>query len=200
VAARVRLGTLLTPFTETGERQQSAIVNRFFSGGSTGTSSMRGFNSRRLSPLYLVNPGSPPEEWEFIPIGGNSLFESSVEARYRVVGDLFVASFYDTGFVGEEHLRLADEQQAGRERRGLFGSTHYHAVGLGIRYLTVVGPIRLDIGYRLPIGGPLTVRNVPPSGTIPGPTCFGFNVGADGSYAGAPEDICTFHLSIGEAF
>ena len=198
VAARVRLGTLLTPFTATGERQQSAIVNRFFSGGSTGTSSMRGFNSRRLSPLYVVNPGAPRDELEFIPFGGNSLFESSVEARYRVVGDLSVAGFYDTGFVGEDRLLLADEQ-AGDARRGLFGSTHYHAVGLGLRYLTVVGPIRLDIGYRLPIGGPLPVSN-PPMHGIPVPTCFGIDVGATSGYAGAPEDICTFHLSIGEAF
>ena len=35
------------------------------------------------------------------------------------------------------------------------------AVGLGARYLTPVGPIRVDLAYRLPIGPPLPLIGPP---------------------------------------
>jgi translocation and assembly module TamA len=185
LAGKLRLGTLV-PFTnkQTG-RKQSSIVNRFFSGGG---SSMRGFNSQRLSPLVAVNPMDP--EAGTVPVGGNSLWESSLEARYRVTESLAVASFLDSGFVGAESLSLRQTHP--------FSHQIYHAVGLGLRYLTVVGPIRVDIARRLNVGPNLPVEGegytYPPSGT-----CFGLG-SKKTDYAGAPEGLCTFQISIGEAF
>jgi translocation and assembly module TamA len=185
LAGKLRLGTLV-PFTnkQTGEKQ-SSIVNRFFSGGG---SSMRGFNSQRLSPQVAINPGDP--EAGTVPVGGNSLWESSLEARYRLTESLAVATFLDSGFVGEDSL-------AGRQLNPFDGGL-YHAVGLGLRYITVVGPIRVDIARRLNVGPPLPVTGdgytYPPSGT-----CFGLG-SKKTDYAGAPEGLCTFQLSIGEAF
>jgi translocation and assembly module TamA len=196
VAGKLRMGTLI-PYRnrETG-REQSSIVTRFFSGGG---SSMRGFNSRRLSPQIAVaqeqpepEPGEPaPEPLPpiTVPIGGNSLFESTLEVRYRLTESLVVASFWDTGYVGRDQLELGT---------GIFQSRLYHAVGLGLRYLTVVGPIRLDIARRLNVGAPLFVSGTeytyPDAGT-----CFG--IGSKKTvYAGAPEGLCTIQLSIGEAF
>ena len=185
LAGKLRLGTLV-PFTnkQTG-RKQSSIVNRFFSGGG---SSMRGFNSQRLSPLVAVNPMDP--EAGTVPVGGNSLWESSLEARYRVTESLAVASFLDSGFVGAESLSLRQTHP--------FSNQIYHAVGLGLRYLTVVGPIRVDIARRLNVGPNLPVEGegytYPPSGT-----CFGLG-SKKTDYAGAPEGLCTFQISIGEAF
>jgi translocation and assembly module TamA len=192
VAAKLRLGTLI-PFSstfadESGEAQ-SSIVTRFFSGGG---SSMRGFSSRRLSPQQPLDP----EDLQAgtVPVGGNSLFETSLEVRYRVTESLAVATFWDTGFVGIDPLSLRSP--------GPFHDRLYHALGLGLRYLTIVGPIRADIARRLNIGDPLRVGiptniyrgHYPKSGS-----CFGLG-SKKRLYAGAPEGLCTIQLSIGEAF
>jgi len=199
VAARVRLGTLLTPANE-----DSPIVNRFFSGGGA---SMRGFNSRQLSPRLAVprvsNPLGP-EDYDYLPIGGNSLLESSVELRVRLGGDLVLAAFHDSGLVGPGPIFLGPQAGAEQEFSRLFGNHHYQAVGLGLRYLTVVGPIRLDIARRLNIGAPLPVLN-PTTGqyfSVGGfKDCFGLGrKDTRQEYAGSPEGLCTFFLSIGEAF
>jgi translocation and assembly module TamA len=190
VAGKLRLGTLIPYKNKETERAQSSIVTRFFSGGG---SSMRGFNSRRLSPQIAVTPepsaDNPNPTPVTVPVGGNSLFETSLEVRYRLTESLVVASFWDTGYVGRDPLSLGGE--AFRQRL-------YHAVGVGLRYLTVVGPIRLDIARRLNVGSPLFVGGTgytyPDAGT-----CFGLG-SKKSSYAGAPEGLCTFQLSIGEAF
>jgi translocation and assembly module TamA len=185
VAGKVRVGTLVPFLNKSTGQKQSSIVNRFFSGGG---SSMRGFNSQRLSPQVAIDPTNP--DASTVPVGGDSLFESSLEVRYRVTQSLAVASFWDTGFVGASSLSLGGSNP--------FGDGLYHALGLGLRYITVVGPIRVDIARRLNVGPPLPVEGdgytYPSSGT-----CFGLG-GKKTTYAGAPDGLCTFQLSIGEAF
>ncbi|WP_164015453.1 BamA/OMP85 family outer membrane protein [Pyxidicoccus trucidator] len=206
LAAKVRLGTL-----NPAGGGQSSIVTRFFSGGAT---AMRGFNGQRLSPMAaLPRTENEPivgdeenlvisqnEQWDTVPVGGNSYFESSLELRYQFTESIMVAAFYDSGLVGIENF---GHSQAPK----LFGPDHYHALGVGLRYLTVVGPIRLDIARRLDIGGGLPVSTpgyiYPDSGG-----CFG--IGSSWStngpktrgaaFAGAPDGQCALHLSIGEAF
>ncbi|HYO59569.1 BamA/TamA family outer membrane protein [Archangium sp.] len=210
LAARLRLGTLLTPVVtnEAGERirQESAIVNRFFAGGGA---SMRGFNSRRLSPMNISNPGAEQPSDRVVPIGGNSLVETSVELRYKLFGNLSLAVFHDSGLVGAGPLNFGPRQaDVRRESSRIFGDYHYQAVGLGLRYLTIVGPVRLDLARRLNIGRPLPIFDPATGGaTALGGLgdCFGIGgtkVGdsANNLYAGAPEGYCTFFLSIGEAF
>ncbi|WP_224361377.1 autotransporter assembly complex protein TamA [Hyalangium versicolor] len=185
VAGKVRMGTLVPYRNNETSLKQSSIVNRFFSGGG---SSMRGFNSQRLSPQVAIDPTKP--DAGTVPIGGDSLFETSLEARYRVTESLAVASFWDTGFVGVDSLSFG--------RSSPFRDGLYHAVGLGLRYITVVGPIRVDIARRLNIGPPLPVEGA--GYTYPaGGTCFGLG-SKKTTYAGAPDGLCTFQLSIGEAF
>ncbi|GHG94333.1 BamA/TamA family outer membrane protein [Comamonas sp. JC664] len=203
LAAKVRAGTL------NPADGQSSIVTRFFSGGGT---FMRGFNSQRLSPMAalqrtgedLDGDGIPDpvqdQEWNTVPVGGNSLFETSLEMRYQVSESVMVAAFYDSGLVGVESFASAN-------RPKLFGPQHYHALGMGLRYLTVVGPIRLDIARRLNIGGGLPVSTpgyiYPEAGG-----CFGIGsrwrpsgpTTPSGAFAGAPDGQCALHLSIGEAF
>ncbi|GMT98333.1 hypothetical protein KH5H1_24520 [Corallococcus caeni] len=207
MAVKLRMGTL-----DPAGGGQSSIVTRFFSGGAT---AMRGFNGQRLSPMTPLAPtykkdddgnvlldanGNPIlDSWDTVPVGGNSLFETSVELRYMLTDALMVAVFYDSGLVGTEAL-------FGKNAPKLFGPEHYHAVGAGLRYLTVVGPIRLDIARRLNIGRGLPVSDpgyiYPSSGG-----CLGFgrkfdkaSTSADAAYAGAPEGLCAVHISIGEAF
>ncbi|HYV44562.1 MAG TPA: BamA/TamA family outer membrane protein [Myxococcaceae bacterium] len=195
LAAKIKLGTLV-PLAGTPE---SPIVARFYSGGAT---SMRGFDTRRLSPMLLVpTTGSTGgfattplglESAETIPIGGNGLFESSIEARYRFTSSLSAALFLDAGFVSVDSFNFADA--------GFIPRNTLFAVGIGARYLTPVGPIRIDIARRLDVGAPLPL--IGPGNLVPmtRPGCFGLLPPRDPAYAGSPEGQCAFHLSIGEAF
>lgn len=177
LAARVRVGTLIP----LGSNKLSSIVTRFYSGGPN----MRGFNSQRLSPQTVVLDTNG--NTETVPVGGNGLFESSLEARYRITPSLAVAAFWDTGFVSVERFNFSILKDL------------YYAVGVGMRYLTVVGPIRVDLARRLNIGpSPLPGLRGNPTGATD--SCFGIGGSGKTDYAGAPEGLCVFHISVGEAF
>ncbi len=179
---------------------------------------MRGFQQRRLSPQIAVPtrddiPGCPtkakltgpdacPKEGTTLPIGGAGLFEASFELRWAVSENWVLALFNDWGLVADQPLGAGQD----------LGQLLYTAVGFGVRYLTPLGPIRVDLAYRLPVGGPQQVAN--PAG-VPfrsAPGCF-FGLGSGlpvsdpyergmtpSAYAGAPDNACSAHLSIGEAF
>ncbi len=185
-AARVKVGTLI-PLS--GDDLDSPIVARFFSGGN----GMRGFSTRRLAPMRLIEDDSPSGyEAEAVPVGGNGLFEAAFETRYTVIENLSVAAFVDTGFVRTERIQ-ADARY--------FARNLLVAVGGGLRYQTPVGPIRLDFAYRPDIGAPLQIYQ-PPGQNLTYANrqgCFGFGEG-NAAAGGAPESPCSLHLSIGEAF
>ncbi|CAN5294399.1 hypothetical protein BH11MYX1_BH11MYX1_11500 [soil metagenome] len=125
LAARARLGTISgnVPATE-----------RYFGGG---TSSMRGFGARQLSPFAP----SLADATTNLPVGGAGLFETSLELRtppvFTVFGlDLNTLVFLDGGDVtfAASDLNLAN--------------LHW-ATGVGLRFVTPIGPIGLDVAYRL---------------------------------------------------
>ena len=187
-AARLRVGEL---WPTSGNPEDSAVVTRFYGGGSNG---MRGFSERRLSPLLEapVPNTTNPSLKETVPIGGNGWFDASVEARYSVTSTIRVATFVDWGQV----------------TTGLFGFGDLPgvmwAVGLGLRYLTPIGPLRVDVARRLPLGTlpPLFTTdyagNIVPASYAVDTSCFGLfgsqpaTVVTDGS--------CVLQISIGEAF
>ncbi|MFQ6549613.1 autotransporter assembly complex protein TamA [Aestuariibius sp. 2305UL40-4] len=70
--------------------------------------------------------------------GGRSFLGASAEARVGVTDRISVVGFYDYGFIGPDSF-YSDE-----------GDDHAGA-GLGIRYDTGIGPIRLDVGT--PVSG-----------------------------------------------
>ena len=119
VAARARYGAI-DPF---GPVSDVPFFKRFFLGGATG---LRGWGRYEVSPLS----GSG------LPIGGHSLFESSVELRAGVWGKLGLVAFVDAGNVWSEPWQ------------GQFRDLLYDA-GPGIRYDTPIGPLRLDFAYQL---------------------------------------------------
>ena len=91
-----------------------------------GANSIRGWGRYEVSPLS----GSG------LPIGGNSVFAFSSEARYSLRGSLGLVGFADAGNVwpSDWHFDLGDLR---------------YAIGPGLRYQTPVGPIRVDVGYQL---------------------------------------------------
>jgi outer membrane protein assembly complex protein YaeT len=118
-ATRLVLGSI-QPY---GSTDAAAIPRnvRFFAGGP---GSVRGFRLNRLGPLDSNGD----------PLGGNSLIEGSTELRFPIVGQVWGALFLDFGNVFSEPFTYR------------FNDLRY-AAGPGIRYMTPIGPIRLDVGF-----------------------------------------------------
>lgn len=123
--------------------QEKLLLRAFYSGG---INSNRGYPLRGVGPHgsvgFLiptgVNCSADPTRAECIrPLGGFTLWEASVELRFPIAGDLGGVAFADASDVTRDvgHVR--------------FNVPHL-SVGPGLRYQTPVGPLRLDIGYRVP--------------------------------------------------
>ena len=186
-AARLRVGEL---WPTSGNPEDSAVVIRFYGGGAN---SMRGFSDRRLSPLLEAPaPGTYPPVIQTVPIGGNGMIDGSVEARYSLTENFRLATFADFGQVTTGLVGLRDVPDM------------LWAVGVGVRYITAVGPIRLDLGYRLPIGKLPTLYGTDAYGKIievpyqANQSCFGLV----GPHPDTPvtDGACVVQISIGEPF
>ncbi|MGI1664161.1 autotransporter assembly complex protein TamA [Palleronia sp. KMU-117] len=73
--------------------------------------------------------------------GGRSFLGSSLEVRGQVTDNIQLVGFYDWGYIGAD--AFADGS----------GNTQSGA-GIGVRYLTPIGPLRVDVGT--PLAGPPT--------------------------------------------
>ncbi len=112
------------------------LPERFFMGGSE---SMRGFS---------INQAGPRDPGTGYPIGGNALFLNSFELRsFFAQRRLGLVLFQDSGNVYTS-IRKMYLFKIKQESPADFDYTS-HAVGLGLRYKTPVGPIRFDVGYNL---------------------------------------------------
>jgi len=120
------------------EERDLPVSERFFAGGDT---TIRGF--------ALDSVGSPDTISEAgFPNGGNGLVIFNAELRAPVWGPLGAVAFVDTGSV----FARATEINLGELRT---------AVGFGVRVKSPVGPIRIDVGFKLhreEIGGVLEGR------------------------------------------
>jgi outer membrane protein assembly factor BamA len=124
-----------------------------FSGGPT---SNRGYPLRGIAPHAIVpflNPDVATQQQAAacndpaagqgdpkrctIPVGGFSLWEASAEVRVLVTGPIEAATFCDTSDVSPRQLSIRPDRP-------------HLSCGVGVRYDTPVGPIRLDVGYRIP--------------------------------------------------
>ncbi|MBZ2171079.1 autotransporter assembly complex protein TamA [Nitratidesulfovibrio sp. SRB-5] len=95
---------------------------RFYGGGG---GSVRGYSYQSLGPR---------EDGD--PIGGSSFGEASFELRYRISETLGIVPFLDGGNVYEEETPR-------------FGDAMRWGAGIGVRYYTVAGPLRLDVATPL---------------------------------------------------
>jgi outer membrane protein insertion porin family/translocation and assembly module TamA len=149
---------------------------RLFAGGST---TVRGFPENQLGPLVRVQNSDGSIQTS--ATGGTFMAVSNVEARFpmRVFGVLlFGATFVDAGMV--------------TERRDISLGQLRITPGVGLRMPSMLGPIRLDIGFN-------------PYASQTGPLYE--QQGSDlvlinGDYAPSLKfiDRLQLHLSIGQAF
>lgn len=112
IAGRVRVASIMG-----ADRERLAPSRRFYGGGG---GSVRGFGYQQLGPKDPNND----------PIGGRSLNEVAVEARYRF-GDYGIVGFVDAG-------------QVYTSSTPNFSNMRY-GVGLGGRFYTNFGPMRVDV-------------------------------------------------------
>ena len=116
LASRGRIGAIVGL-----GRDSLAPSRRFYAGGGA---SVRGYGFQAIGPRDVNND----------PIGGRSLTELSVEARYRF-GAFGVVPFLDAGNISPGGLPTLGELRVG--------------AGLGVRYYSNFGPIRVDVGTPL---------------------------------------------------
>jgi translocation and assembly module TamA len=121
IAGRARFGTIIG-----ADRDRIAPSRRFYAGGG---GSVRGYGFQRLGPRDPI----------FVdPIGGRSLAEFSLEARVRTGlfgGALGIVPFIDAGNIYTSSTPQLDDLRFG--------------AGIGVRYHTTFGPIRVDVGTPL---------------------------------------------------
>ncbi|QEM81850.1 autotransporter assembly complex protein TamA [Halomonas binhaiensis] len=112
------IGRLGAGTIETDDFAQIPPSLRFFTGGDT---TVRGYSYESLSP----------EDSDGKLTGGQQLFTASIEAQRRITGKWWGAAFYDAGDAFNDWW--PDELKK--------------AAGLGVRWISPVGPIRLDVAH-----------------------------------------------------
>lgn len=117
-ASNLRLG-LATAFD-----QVMVPARRFYAGGAY---SLRGFKHNMVGPYdpYLKQPE-----------GGEAVFISNQELRWRFFGGLEMAFFYDAGNVFPEVKDVSLRQLR-------------HSFGLGLRLRSPIGLLRFEVGFNL---------------------------------------------------
>ena len=120
LAGRVRLGTIFG-----ASAFDVAPSRRFYSGGG---GSVRGYGYQQLGPKDVDGD----------PIGGRGLAEFGLETRIRLKqfgGNFGIVPFFDGGSL---------------TTRSLPNFSHWRlAAGVGVRYYSSFGPIRIDLGVPL---------------------------------------------------
>jgi translocation and assembly module TamA len=105
------------------QRDRVPVTERFYAGGG---GSVRGYPFQSLSP----------QDENDDPTGGLSVLEFSFEARTKVSERLGFVLFADGGRAYER-----DTPDPGEKL--------FWGVGAGLRYYTVIGPVRLDVAFPL---------------------------------------------------
>jgi translocation and assembly module TamA len=122
LAGRTRVGSYIGPSIE-----ESPPDQLFFAGGG---GSVRGYEFRSIGVTTTFVDG------EEIVTGGRSLAEGSAEIRTRFGDNWGAVGFVDAGYVA------ADSTLSG-------GSDVQIGAGLGVRYFTGFGPLRVDVAVPI---------------------------------------------------
>lgn len=201
------------------EDDEDAVLHprkRFYAGGAR---SVRGYGENQLGPQTLTidpatlmeedpdctgegiangtcDPNSVPmDEFVVRPIGGTSVLEAGVEYRFPLRRSITGALFVDGAIVGEGI--------AGMFSNGSWAVTP----GVGIRFSTPVGPVRLDLGVRPSVTErlPVVTEHVDENEErhlveLEATRRYNPVEAAGGGFLGELFSRLALHLSIGEAY
>ncbi|HCD53348.1 MAG TPA: hypothetical protein DEQ34_12935 [Balneolaceae bacterium] len=146
---------------------------RFYSGG---TNTVRGWGRQQLGPKRLVvetdtSGAGQVNTYSYVPEGGNAVLNFNVELRQQL--DSFIKGFGVAAFL--------DGGQVWRRMSDINSGDIQFGVGGGLRYRSPIGPIRVDVGYKV------------------NPTNEDLNI-VKGVDRGNIWDRWGIHFSIGQAF
>ncbi|MBF0525381.1 MAG: BamA/TamA family outer membrane protein [Deltaproteobacteria bacterium] len=119
LASRVRFRTI----QRTEGSPDIPIFKRLFLGGAN---TVRGYDYQKLGPLDRNGN----------PVGGLSSFDGNLEIRFPIYKEISGVVFWDMGLVDKDSIRYN------------LGDLRY-SVGTGLRYDTIVGPVRIDFGWKV---------------------------------------------------
>ncbi|RBQ28230.1 autotransporter assembly complex protein TamA [Aliarcobacter vitoriensis] len=102
------------------------IFKHFFAGGDY---SNRGYSYQKVGL----------KDYEDKPYGGLSMIDSSLEFEYALNKDLGVVTFFDSTMLSLQENKFNDK--------------FYNSYGVGARYYTPIGPLRVDVGFPIDEGG-----------------------------------------------
>ncbi|MCF8051157.1 MAG: BamA/TamA family outer membrane protein [Desulfobacterales bacterium] len=119
LAGRIRLETI----QETEDTDFIPIPERLFLGGSN---TVRGYGYQMVGP---VDPAGNP-------LGGKSAANANLEARFPIYRSFSGVVFLDAGLVDPEAFKFDLSEVR-------------TACGAGFRYDTPIGPLRVEVGYKL---------------------------------------------------
>ncbi|HXY13752.1 MAG TPA: POTRA domain-containing protein [Terriglobales bacterium] len=188
------------------------LAERFLSGGGN---SHRGFG---------LNQAGPRDPVTGFPLGGSALFLNNVELRLPPLrlpyaqDNMSFALFWDAGNVFNDGREMLNNllrwsqknpsvclQDSPAVKQCDF-SYISHALGLGVRYKTPIGPVRFDFGYNLnPPAFPSCEASPEFSGQTPSTYCVGSTRTASGAATlpyFVPQHASRFNVyfSIGQSF
>lgn len=190
---------------------------RFYAGGSN---SVRGYGEAQLGPRVLTIPATKllqndtsvsshctaatitqcnpnaatlrDRDFQPRPLGGNLLAEGNLEYRFPLFGSFIGATFVDGAILSQNTNKSLPRSKAAI------------TPGFGVRYLSPVGPIRVDIGIN-----PSTTEKLPViTENVDSANGSLVRLGTERAYSptggsGGLNSVLsrlTLHLSIGEAF
>jgi len=192
------------------------LAERFLSGGGN---SHRGFG---------LNQAGPRDPVTGFPLGGSALFLNNVELRFPpsslpyVQDNLSFALFWDAGNVFTAGRNMLDNLLRWRQKdagaclqdsavltqspKPCDFSYISHALGIGVRYKTPIGPVRFDFGYNLnPPAFPSCQATADYSGQAPSANCMNSTKTSSGTSTlpyFVPQHASHFNVyfSIGQSF
>lgn len=105
-----------------GDLSDIPATRRFFAGGG---GSVRGYSFQEITPYNVAGDGT----------GGRSYTTASLEARIGITDTIGIVPFLDVGTVADDTVPDFSDLRMG--------------AGVGLRYMTPFGPLRLDVAMPL---------------------------------------------------
>jgi outer membrane protein assembly factor BamA len=211
-AGKVRYGLLQNTASEGSGKREPPGFAAFFGGGAN---SVRAAGTQQMGPLsftVLDNGDSKTKAQQPfvsgvpIPLGGDHLIEGSVELRwYTPWADLGFAAFFDIG-------RIYTTNSAVPSGKDFAQQNIQYGPGLGLRYNTPLGPLRVDLAYRLSRVSGLNPNFVRPAAVdtsavnnrpLPSTNPLDYRIKLDcveNDFTCYAENRLNFYLTLGEAF